>query len=123
MILFGCLSAVSINECWIFLHVSLTISLLILRTDRPTDFFIPPDSFILLVIPSTLNALIHVAVSKLGHDYPFDLDKIKWCWRVLVQLTKSVLQITSSISDTYYVLKSRKSQLLRDYNTHLYRLL
>ena len=75
----------------ISLHLSLTINLLTFHTCSPARSFVVTTGYLISVrtLPLALEHL-HVAISKLKNSDPLDLDKVKLCWRVLIQLTTCI---------------------------------
>ena len=68
----------------IYLHLLLTINLF----DHDPSHS-PARSFFLF-------EHLHAAVSEMEHDDALDLGEVKLCWRVLIHLTISALQISGS---------------------------
>ena len=76
----------------IFLYLFWTIDLLTLLTcSRSRSFLVSTGSF-LLFVPLLLVEHLHVAINKLKNSDHLDLDEVKLCWRVLIQLTTSLFQ-------------------------------
>ena len=97
--LFGmnCISHLLNFLSWsISLHILLTINLLILHTVLPGVFFVFTGTFLSVRDPPPPFENLYTVISELGHDDTLDLGEVKLCWRVLIHLIISALQISGS---------------------------